>query len=136
MTTGGSASRVGGSPAFRLAHLVAGRRTMPFEEAYAFARLVCEFAGGPAPCTGKDAAMKKLTATRLMKHGLVEITTDVEFVQRATVRLSVPGSVGELMDPKYTGVKLERGPARQRVSWWVQVAQEGIDFVAECLAER
>jgi len=65
--------RVGGSPAFVAGHGLSSNEDLPFEEAYALAKVVLENGGGPVTFTGRKATISKPTVTALTHRGLLEV---------------------------------------------------------------
>jgi hypothetical protein len=125
--------RVGGSPTFVAAHGIAAERAIPFEQAFALARLVLDHGGGPVAFTGKKATITKALVMSLTHLGLVEVAGSSAVTQRMYVSLNVDGRIAELLDAKYAGVTLKPGPVREKVSWVALATQAGFDLVASHL---
>lgn len=81
--------RVGGSPAFVAAHGISANEDLPFEQAYALAKVVLENGGGPVPFTGRKATISKPTVTALTHRGLLEVVGSSEFTQQVHVELNI-----------------------------------------------
>lgn len=115
--------RVGGNPAYVAAHGTANEMDLPFEHAYALARLVLDEGGGPVTFTGKKAKLAKPGVIALRNLGLVEQVGCSEFNQRVHIELNVDGRVQELIDARYSGLKITPLLAEERVKWLAQATQ-------------
>ena len=98
--------QVGGNPAFVAAHGIVDRTGLSFEDAYALARLVLVEGGGPVSCRGRNAFLMKPTEVTLMGLELIEVDAGSEYTQRFYLQLSVDGRISELLDAKYSGIKI------------------------------
>ena len=125
--------RVGGNPAYVAAHAIAAETDLPFEHAYALARLVLDEGGGPVTFTGRKARLARSAVTALRNLGLVEQIGYSEFNQRVHVDLNVDGRVRELIDARYAGLKITPVQAQERVRWQAQATQAAFDLVAKHL---
>jgi hypothetical protein len=125
--------RVGGSPAFVSAHGIAANENIPFDQAYALAKLVVEQGGGPVSFTGKKAVISKPTVTALTNLGLLEVVGSSEFTQRVHVELNVDGRLAKLLDARYAGVKVTPLYATERLKLAAAATQAAFDLVAKYL---
>ena len=126
--------RVGGNPAFVAAHGIVDRTGLSFEDAYALARLVLVEGGGPVSSRGRNAFLKKPTEVALMGRELIEVDAGSEYTQRVYLQLSVDGRVSELLDAKYSGIKITPKSVTERIRWAAVATQKAFDLVAECLS--
>ena len=69
-----------------------------FEGAYILTKLVLEEGGGPVPCRGRRAMIKKSTENGLLREGLIEAHGHPEFTQRIYLGLNVDTQIRELLD--------------------------------------
>jgi len=127
--------RVGGNPAFVAAHGIKDKTGLSFEDAYALARLVLVEGGGPVSSRGRNAFLKKPTEDALMGKELIEVEADAEYTQRYYLQLSVDGRISELLDVKFSGVKITPRRVTERIRWVAVATQKAFDIVAECLPE-
>jgi hypothetical protein len=127
--------RVGGNPAFVAAHGIVDRTGLQFEDAYTLARLVLVEGGGPVSSRGRGAFLKKPAEDALMGTGLIEVDAGVEYTQRYYLQLSVDGRISELLDARYSGIKIMPKRVTERIRWAAVATQEAFDLVAECLPE-
>jgi hypothetical protein len=128
--------RVAGNPTFVAAHGIVERTGLSFEDAYTLARLVLLEGGGPVPSRGRNAFLKKPTEVALMGRELIEIDADSEYTQRFYLQLSVDGRIRELLDAKYSGIKITPKSVTERIRWTAVATQKAFDLVAECLPEQ
>lgn len=123
--------RVGGNPAYVAAHGIAKEMELPFEYAYAVARLVLDEGGGPVSYTGKKAKFGKPAVTTLTSLGLVELVGYSEFTQRVHIDLNVDGRVQQMLDTRYAALKITPVAATERAKWLAQATQAAFDLVAK-----
>jgi hypothetical protein len=126
-------ARVGGSPAFIAAHGITAKTGLAFEHAFTLARLVLDEGGGPVPCRGKNAMIKKPAEKALMELGLISVEGSSEFTQRAYLELSIDGRISELLDAKFSGVKITPVRVAERAKWAATATQEAFNLVGACL---
>jgi hypothetical protein len=127
--------RVGGSPAFVAAHAIVHKTGLSFDDAYTLAKLVLVEGGGPVTTRGRNAFMKKPTEDALMSRELIEVEGGVEYTQRYYLQLNVDGRISELLDAKYSGVKVTPKSVTERIRWAAVATQQAFDLVAECLSD-
>ena len=120
--------RVGGSPAYVAASGMAAGQRIPFDLAFALARLVLEEGGGPVPFTGKNAVIQRPIVTALTKLGFIDVTSAAGFEQKVYLLLSVDSHVRELIEPRQTGTTVTRGYVQDKVAVATQAA---FDIVAQ-----
>jgi len=130
-----SPRRVGGSPAFVAAHAIVDKTGLSFEDAYVLARLVLVEGGGPVSSRGRNSFMKKPTENALMSRELIEVEGGAEYTQRFYLQLDVDGRISELLDAKYSGVKITPKSATERIRWAAVATQKAFDLVAECFPD-
>ena len=128
--------RVGGNPAFVAAHGIVDRTGLSFEDAYTLARLVLVEGGGPVSSRGRNAFLKKPTEVALMDRELIEVEAGSEYTQRVYLQLSVDGRISELLDAKYSDIKITPKGVTERIRWAAVATQKAFDLVAECLPEQ
>jgi hypothetical protein len=125
--------RVGGNPAFVAAHGIVDKAGLSFEDAYALARLVLVEGGGPVSSRGRNAFLKKPTEVALMERELIEVDAGSEYTQRVYLQLGIDGRISELLDAKYSGIKITPNSVTERARWAAVATQKAFDLVAECL---
>ena len=125
--------RVGGTPAFVAARGIMDHSDLSFEDAYVLTRLVLEEGGGPVSCKGRDAVIKKPTATTLVNRGLIEVDACSEFTQLGYVHLNIDGRISELLDAKFAGVKYIPRAAHEHLKWAAVATKAAFDLVAAYL---
>jgi hypothetical protein len=128
-----SPRRVSGSPAYVAAHALVGKIGLSFDDAYTLARLVLVEGGGPVSTRGRSAFMKKPTEDALMSRELIEVEGGAEYTQRYYLQLNIDGRISELLDAKYSGVKITHKSAIERIRWAAVATQKAFDLIAECL---
>jgi hypothetical protein len=129
-------ARVGGSPAFIAAHEIRAKTGLAFEHAFALARLVLDEGGGPVPCRGRNAMIKKPAEKALGELGLISVDASSEFTQRVYLELSIDGRISELLDAKFSGVKITPVHAAEQAKWAAVATQAAFDLVGACLSAR
>jgi hypothetical protein len=127
--------RVGGNPVFVAAHGIKDKAGLSFDDSYALARLVLAEGGGPVSSRGRNAFLKKPTEDALMGKELIEVEADAEYTQRYYLQLSVDGRISELLDAKFSGVKITPKRVTERIRWAAVATQKAFDIVAECLPQ-
>jgi hypothetical protein len=120
--------RVGGSPAYVAASTMSAAQRIPFELAYALARLVLEEGGGPVAFTGKKAVIQKPIVTALTKLGFIDVTSSAGFEQKVYLLLSVDRHLGELIETRQPGPTVTRGYVQDKVAVATQAA---FDIIAQ-----
>ena len=126
---------VGGSPAFIAAHGITAKTGLTFEHAFALARLVLEEGGGPVPSRSRNAMIKKPAEKALMELGLISVEAASEFTQRVYLELNVNGRISELLDAKFSGIKITPAHAVERARWTAVATQEAFDLIGTCLVD-
>lgn len=125
--------RYSGNPTFVTAHGIEADTGLPFEHAYALAKLVLEQGGGPVPYRGKGAPISTPTRKALMELGLIRVDTSSEFTQWAYTELNVDGRLGEMLDAKFIRAKLIPLYVTERTKWAAVATQAALDLVAKHL---
>lgn len=125
---------VGGSPAYVAAHGIKDHTDLSFDHAFVLAKLVLEEGGGPVSCRGKGSTIKKPAETALVQQGLIEVSGSSEFTQRVYIELNVDGRIAELLDAKYSGVKITPISATQRLKWAATATKDAFDLVSKYLS--
>jgi hypothetical protein len=122
--------RVGGSTVYVTASGIAVSQAIPFDQAYALARLVLEDGGGPSAFSGKRADLKKPLVTALSKLGLVDITSSAGYERKVYLLLDVDSHLTEFIEPTQADGTLLPGYVQDKV---VVATQEAFDLVARHL---